>query len=221
MIATLRMRVRPSSGSLHLEIFGRCLAAIGYQLILHVLSFIERGQSRLLDGRDVNKHVFAAAARLRLYKPVALGRIEPFHCASRHSRLLKKRVDALTPARSGGCKSEFSAVLRGSRWGINKQGQSFEPERYKCSARRIQYRVCLQCLSGAPADAKPNVVRVNDRLLFAIEPSRLDEIYPETAGFLAASGRTPADWRKNFGRKMSGEGRPPEDFGIKIPFGSA
>src|ERR1700681_2031518 len=106
-----------------------------------MLAFIERGQSRFLDCRDVNKHVFAAAARLGLDEPIALGRIEPFHCASRHSRLLKKGVDALTPARSGGCKSEFSAVLRGSRWGINKQCQSFEPVRYKCSALRLQYRV--------------------------------------------------------------------------------
>src|SRR5262249_44388528 len=70
--------------SLDLEIHGRCFSAALFDLILDVLAFIERVQSRALDCGDVNEHVFAAT--LRLNESIALIRIEPFHRAARHCR---------------------------------------------------------------------------------------------------------------------------------------
>lgn len=57
---------------LDLEILGRLSAAVCYSLVLHHLSFIERGQARPFHGRNMNEYVLAAA--LRLDKPIALCR---------------------------------------------------------------------------------------------------------------------------------------------------
>src|SRR5215467_5184448 len=115
MIATARISVRSSVRSFHLEVLSRGLAAICHQLVLHVLAFIERGQPRLLDRRDVDEHILAAAAALGLNEPVTLGRVEPFHCAGRHSRRLLEEVSAQLrlqpPSKPFPYKSQLRSVL--------------------------------------------------------------------------------------------------------------
>ena len=54
--------------SLGLEIHRRCFPAVLFNLILNVLPFIERAQSRALHRGDANEHV--AAARLRLNEAI-------------------------------------------------------------------------------------------------------------------------------------------------------
>src|SRR5262245_59343051 len=71
-----------ASGSLDLEIHGRCFSAVLFDLILDVLPFIERAQPSALNSGDMNEHVPAAA--LRLNESIALRRIEPLHRAARH-----------------------------------------------------------------------------------------------------------------------------------------
>src|SRR5262249_45984253 len=68
--------------SLDLEIHGRCFSGALFDLILDVLPFIERVQSRALNSGDMNEHVPAAA--LRLNESIALIRIEPLHSTARH-----------------------------------------------------------------------------------------------------------------------------------------
>ena len=63
-------RPKLTDRSFDLEIHRRCFAAALFDLILDVLPFIERAQSRALDRGHVDEH-------LRLNESVALGRIEP------------------------------------------------------------------------------------------------------------------------------------------------
>ena len=67
-----------------LEVLRGGLAAIGYELVLDVLTFVERAQSRALHGRDVDEHVLISGRRPD--EPVALGRVEPFDGALLHGR---------------------------------------------------------------------------------------------------------------------------------------
>ena len=71
--------------SLELEIFCRRLPAITYNFELDLLALIERGETRTLDSRYMDKHVLPAT--LRLDEPVAFGRIKPLHCSGRHNDL--------------------------------------------------------------------------------------------------------------------------------------
>src|SRR5437763_9917294 len=99
------------ASSLHLEIFRRRLAAVGDQFVFHLLAFVERAKPRLLDRRDVDEHVLAAAAAaLGLNKSVAFGRIEPFHRTGRHFRLLKSALMRLRPPDHRTAASPNSAV---------------------------------------------------------------------------------------------------------------
>src|SRR5262245_7613132 len=63
---------------LHFEIFSCLFATVGDQLVLDRLTFVEGAQSCTLHSRDVHEHIFAAST-LRLDKPIALGRVKPFH----------------------------------------------------------------------------------------------------------------------------------------------
>src|SRR5262245_5491566 len=73
----------------HLEIFRRCLAAIGHELVLDSLTFVERAEPSTLDRRDVDKHVFLSSRRSN--EPVAFSGIEPFDGAIPH-RLSPSRL---------------------------------------------------------------------------------------------------------------------------------
>src|SRR6516225_3002343 len=60
----------------HLEILRRCLAAIGHELVLDSLTFVERAETSALDRRDVDEDVLFSARGPN--EPVALSGIEPF-----------------------------------------------------------------------------------------------------------------------------------------------
>ena len=70
---------------LTLRFFRGFLPAVGNNLILNVLAFVERAQARPFHGRDMHEHIFAAA--LRLDKAITLGRVEPLYSASSHISL--------------------------------------------------------------------------------------------------------------------------------------
>ena len=69
--------------SLHLQIFGRLLAAVRHDFIVDLLALIEGTQSRTFHRRDVHKHIFAATARW-LNKAIAFCRVEPLHSSTSH-----------------------------------------------------------------------------------------------------------------------------------------
>src|SRR5262249_11776054 len=73
-----------SSGSLlgRLEIDGRRAAALGGDLVVDLLAFVQAVQARALDRADVNEHVLAAVRRLD--EPEPLGGIEPLDGTCRH-----------------------------------------------------------------------------------------------------------------------------------------
>jgi hypothetical protein len=60
----------------HLEILRRCLAAIGHELVLDNLSFVERAVAGALHRRDMDKYVLVSARRSN--EPVAFSWIKPF-----------------------------------------------------------------------------------------------------------------------------------------------
>jgi hypothetical protein len=78
-------------GSLDLEVSRGLLAAIGDDLVLELLSFVERAQTRPFDRRDMDEHVLAAT--LRLNEPVAFLRIEPLHSAESHVSISELRIE--------------------------------------------------------------------------------------------------------------------------------
>ncbi len=61
------------------------LSAVAYDLELDLLPPIERGQTGLLDGRNVHKYILPAA--LRLNESIAFGQIKSLHSPGRHSTL--------------------------------------------------------------------------------------------------------------------------------------
>jgi len=67
----------------YLEVFRGFFTAVGDDLILNVLAFVECAQPGPLHGRDVNEHILATA--LRLDKAVTFGRVEPLYSACSHS----------------------------------------------------------------------------------------------------------------------------------------
>jgi hypothetical protein len=73
----------PAGSALNLEMFRRGLALVWDFFVLNDLALVQRAQTGLLDRRDMDKDIFAAA--LRLNKPIALLGIEPLHRAARHS----------------------------------------------------------------------------------------------------------------------------------------
>src|SRR5262249_62246545 len=66
----------------HLQILRRCLAAIGHELVLDRLAFVERAKASALDRRDVDKHILVASRRPN--EPVAFSGVEPFDGAFLH-----------------------------------------------------------------------------------------------------------------------------------------
>jgi hypothetical protein len=68
-----------------LEILGCGFAAIGDQLKLHLLTFVERAQAGTLDRRDMDEDVPTTAATGGLDETVTLLRIEPLNRSRRHS----------------------------------------------------------------------------------------------------------------------------------------
>src|SRR5579864_1963755 len=68
-----------------LEVDGRLFPPVALDLVLDGLSLVERVEARPLNGRDVNKHVPAAARRLN--EPISFCRVEPLHGTSSHFRL--------------------------------------------------------------------------------------------------------------------------------------
>src|SRR5258708_25205609 len=81
---------RPQA-ALDLEISRRLLAAIGHDLIFHLLSFIERAQARAFDRRNMDEHVLPAC--LRLNESVTLLRVEPLHRPERHVSISELRIE--------------------------------------------------------------------------------------------------------------------------------
>jgi hypothetical protein len=73
---------RGRQGSFDLEVASGLLAAIRHDLVLELLTFIERAQAGALDRRYMNENILAAA--LRLNESVAFLRIEPLHRTERH-----------------------------------------------------------------------------------------------------------------------------------------
>jgi hypothetical protein len=82
------------SRSLNPEIYRRCLPTVLFDFIFDLLTFIKRGQSCALDGRDMDEYVLPAT--LRLNESITLRRIEPFHCAARHSSSLQMTMYNIT-----------------------------------------------------------------------------------------------------------------------------
>jgi hypothetical protein len=72
---------------LDLEFHRQRLAAVFFELKLEVLAFVECAQPGVLDGRDMNKHVFLPALRLNV--SVALLHVEPLYRTCRHYCLLR------------------------------------------------------------------------------------------------------------------------------------
>src|SRR5271170_5053142 len=66
--------------SFHLEILCRGLPFVGNLFVLHLLALVEGRQAGLLDRRDMDENVLAAA--LGLNEPITLGRVEPLHRAT-------------------------------------------------------------------------------------------------------------------------------------------
>src|SRR5262249_16126802 len=62
------------------------LFTVSVPFLFACLSLVEGGQPGSLHGRNVNKHVLAAA--LRLNESIALGRVEPLHSSGSHRCLL-------------------------------------------------------------------------------------------------------------------------------------
>src|SRR5262245_21471222 len=79
-------RGRSTGLSTCFEVLRRFLSTVADQFILHCLSLVEGAQPGSLHGRNVNKHVLAAA--LRLNESIALGRVEPLHSSGSHRCLL-------------------------------------------------------------------------------------------------------------------------------------
>src|SRR5215475_6659989 len=70
------------AASRHLEILRRRLAAIGHELVLDSLTFVERAETCALDRRDMDKDVLFSARGPN--EPVAFSWIEPFDGALLH-----------------------------------------------------------------------------------------------------------------------------------------
>src|SRR5882762_6245137 len=73
-------RSRRSLGDL--EVFRGGLAAIFHKVVFDHLIFVEGGESRALDRRDMDEHVLIAGHRLD--EPITLGRVEPLDGAFLH-----------------------------------------------------------------------------------------------------------------------------------------
>jgi hypothetical protein len=76
---------RTPISALNLKIFSRCFSLVRDFFVFDNLPLIETAEAGSLDGGDMDKHIFAAAA-LRLNKPVPFLRIEPLYRAARHSQ---------------------------------------------------------------------------------------------------------------------------------------
>src|SRR5713226_9327204 len=69
-----------SSGNL--DVLRGRFAAILHKVVLNSLIFVEGGEPRTLDGRDMDEHVLIADGRLD--EPKTLGRVEPLDGTLRH-----------------------------------------------------------------------------------------------------------------------------------------
>src|SRR5262249_32012513 len=66
----------------HLEVLRRCLAAIGHELVLDSLPFVERAEASALHRGNVDEYVLVPGRRPN--EPVAFSWIEPFDGAFLH-----------------------------------------------------------------------------------------------------------------------------------------
>src|SRR5215470_19407497 len=86
-------RSNASDLALHSQVFCRLLPAVGHELIVDALAFVEPAQPSPLDCGNMHEHVLAAI--LRLDESVTLGRVEPLHSTGRHIDLRRE-----SPARA-------------------------------------------------------------------------------------------------------------------------
>src|SRR5215212_5672841 len=68
-----------------LEVHGRRTAALGGDLVVDLLAFVEAVQARTLDRADMHEHILAAVTRLD--ESETLGGVEPLHRTSSHHSL--------------------------------------------------------------------------------------------------------------------------------------
>src|SRR4051812_34083591 len=79
-LASRRTGLPAASG--HFEIFSRCFAAVGHELVLESLTVVERAETSALHCRDMDEDVLVAGRRPD--EPVAFSGIEPFDGALLH-----------------------------------------------------------------------------------------------------------------------------------------
>lgn len=95
--------------SAQLQIRRRCLSVLsGLDLEFDRLPIAELGQSRLLYGRDVDKHVLGTV--IGRNKPVAFLHVEPFHRSGRHLQI-PHQFAAFAQDYTNPSASTFSRIL--------------------------------------------------------------------------------------------------------------
>jgi hypothetical protein len=98
--------------SLHLQISRRFLAAVADDVVADLGTLIEAAQAGLLDGRDMDEHILAAAVGLNKSEPLL--RIEPLHCARRHVRTPRFEISGDNPRSIEGRAASEKARLDGT-----------------------------------------------------------------------------------------------------------
>src|SRR5579859_474866 len=115
----------------NLEVLGGGLAAIGNFFVFHRLSFVKRRKASLLNRRNMNKNVLAAARGLNESK--TLGRVEPLHSAFSHhvvSAGAKKQKRTAGP-RKPACPTAARYALWGALDSANDRRIPAENDQYR------------------------------------------------------------------------------------------
>ena len=76
---------KPLANLLHPQIFRRFLAAVRDDIERHLGAIRQAVQAGLLDGRNMDENVLAAA--IRRDEAITLLAVKPFHCPARHVAL--------------------------------------------------------------------------------------------------------------------------------------
>src|SRR6266566_3459126 len=126
-----------------LEVLRRALAAIGDELVLHSLTFVERAQAGALHGRDVDEHVFVSGRWPD--EPIAFGRVEPFDGAFLHGRSPGVSKSKMTPT----CIAALRATSR--IWEVPKKRAPLGTQ-----SGAAKNRLRPQKNIGNAANARPN-----------------------------------------------------------------
>src|SRR3974390_797064 len=93
-LSFLQMERSSMCAPLHyLEVLGSFLTTVCHDLVFYYLSLPKSGQASAFDSRDVDEYV--PAPGLGPAKPVAFGRIEPFHSALSHFVASRCRLRSL------------------------------------------------------------------------------------------------------------------------------